>query len=48
MESTQVTTPVRGTIVTLGGGGFSHADDGRSLIDDHLLELTGVTNPGSA
>lgn len=35
---------LRGTIVTLGGGGFSFT--GRdSLIDDHLLELTGRGTP---
>lgn len=37
--------PARGTIVTLGGGGFSMSDDGRSLIDDHLIELTGTQRP---
>ena len=36
---------MRGTIVTLGGGGFSMADDGSSRIDDHLLELTGRARP---
>lgn len=37
--------PPRGTIVTLGGGGFSMSPDGTSLIDDHLLEMTGKTQP---
>jgi peptidase E len=36
---------MRGTIVTLGGGGFSMSDDGSSRIDDHLLELTGTSRP---
>lgn len=26
-----------GTILTLGGGGFSMSDDGTSAIDDYLL-----------
>lgn len=34
-----------GTIVTLGGGGFSMSDDGDSAIDDLLLELTGREKP---
>lgn len=34
-----------GTILTLGGGGFSMSEDGSSLIDDFLLELTGRTRP---
>ncbi|WP_297747764.1 peptidase E [uncultured Tessaracoccus sp.] len=35
------------TIVTLGGGGFSMSDDGRTLspIDEYLLELTGKRHP---
>lgn len=33
------------TIVTLGGGGFSMSDDRRSLIDDHLLAMTGKDSP---
>lgn len=37
--------PAFGTIVTLGGGGFSMSEDGRSLIDDHLIELTGTEHP---
>lgn len=37
--------PAPGTIVTLGGGGFSMSEDGRSLIDDHLIELTGTEHP---
>lgn len=36
---------VLGTIVALGGGGFSMSDDGRSALDDHLLDLTGVDRP---
>jgi peptidase E len=36
---------MKGTIVALGGGGFSMSDDGSSLIDDHLLELTGKPRP---
>ncbi|TWP33880.1 peptidase E [Leekyejoonella antrihumi] len=36
---------MRGTIVTLGGGGFSMSEDGSSPIDDHLLELTGKSRP---
>lgn len=36
---------VRGTVVALGGGGFSMADDGSSAIDDHILELTGKSAP---
>ncbi|MFD5215139.1 Type 1 glutamine amidotransferase-like domain-containing protein [Microbacterium sp. NPDC058345] len=36
---------VPGTIVTLGGGGFSMSDDGGSAIDDLLLELTGRERP---
>lgn len=34
-----------GTILTLGGGGFSMSDDGTSAIDDYLLELTGKDRP---
>lgn len=34
-----------GTIVTLGGGGFSMSEDGTSAIDDFLLELTGRSRP---
>ena len=34
-----------GTIVALGGGGFSMSDDGTSAIDDHLLDLTGRQRP---
>lgn len=37
--------PPRGTIVTLGGGGFSMSSDEASLIDDHLLEMTGKPRP---
>ncbi|WP_336646158.1 peptidase E [Microbacterium sp. USHLN186] len=36
---------VAGTIVTLGGGGFSMSDDGRSSIDDLLLDLSGRETP---
>ncbi|WP_315900913.1 peptidase E [Microbacterium esteraromaticum] len=36
---------IRGTIVTLGGGGFSMSDDGTSAIDDLLLDLTGRERP---
>lgn len=44
MESSPGRRDVNGTIVTLGGGGFSMSD-GRSRIDDHLLELTGAERP---
>lgn len=36
---------VKGTIVGLGGGGFSMSDDGSSAIDDYILELTGKARP---
>jgi len=36
---------VQGTIVTLGGGGFSMSDDGTSAMDDFLIELTGRAMP---
>jgi dipeptidase E len=36
---------MRGTVVTLGGGGFSTSEDGGSAIDDYLLELTGRSRP---
>lgn len=36
---------LQGTIVTLGGGGFSMSDDGDSAIDDLLLDLTGRAKP---
>lgn len=36
---------VPGTIVTLGGGGFSMSDDGTSAIDDLILDLAGATHP---
>lgn len=36
---------MRGTILTLGGGGFSMSEDGSSLIDDYLLALTGKEHP---
>ncbi|UYG16805.1 peptidase E [Brachybacterium huguangmaarense] len=35
----------QGTLVTLGGGGFSMSEDGSSDIDDLLLELTGAERP---
>jgi hypothetical protein len=34
-----------GTVLALGGGGFSMSDDGTSAIDDYLLELTGRSRP---
>jgi dipeptidase E len=34
-----------GTVLALGGGGFSMSDDGTSAIDDFLLELTGRSRP---
>jgi dipeptidase E len=34
-----------GTVVALGGGGFSMSDDGSSAIDDHVLALTGKDTP---
>ncbi|MBU4214018.1 MAG: peptidase E [Actinobacteria bacterium] len=34
-----------GTIVTLGGGGFSMSDDGSSAIDDFILDLTAQSRP---
>ncbi|WP_309066276.1 peptidase E [Microbacterium sp.] len=36
---------VQGTVVALGGGGFSMSDDGRSAIDDHILELADSSRP---
>lgn len=36
---------VNGTILTLGGGGFSMSEDGSSLLDDFLLSLTGKERP---
>ncbi|HTN54728.1 MAG TPA: peptidase E [Microbacterium sp.] len=36
---------MNGTIVALGGGGFSMSEDGTSALDDHLLELTGRSTP---
>lgn len=36
---------MKGTIVTLGGGGFSMSDDGSSAIDDYILEMTGRSRP---
>lgn len=34
-----------GTIVTLGGGGFSMSDDGSSAIDNYILGMTGRVRP---
>lgn len=34
-----------GTVLALGGGGFSMSDDGTSAIDDYLLGLTGKDHP---
>ena len=45
MENSLRSDLVRGTIVTLGGGGFSMSDDGCSLIDDYLIQLTGAERP---
>ncbi|MGW8564867.1 Type 1 glutamine amidotransferase-like domain-containing protein [Isoptericola sp. NPDC055881] len=36
---------MNGTVLTLGGGGFSMSDDGSSALDDHLLDLTGKATP---
>lgn len=36
---------MRGTVLALGGGGFSMSDDGASALDDALLELTDVVKP---
>lgn len=36
---------MKGTILTLGGGGFSMSEDGSSLIDDFLLRLTDAERP---
>lgn len=36
---------MNGTILTLGGGGFSMSDDGSSLIDDLLLDLAAKDRP---
>lgn len=38
-------TQMIGTVLALGGGGFSMSDDGSSALDDHLLDLTGKANP---
>ena len=40
-----MTSPAHGTIVTLGGGGFSMSDDGASAIDDLVLDLSGARTP---
>lgn len=37
--------PFLGTIVTLGGGGFSASDTGASALDDHILALSGAARP---
>ncbi len=37
--------PMKATILTLGGGGFSMSEDGSSLIDDFLLELVAKERP---
>ena len=34
-----------GTVLALGGGGFSMSDDGTSATDDFLLDLTGRSRP---
>ncbi len=34
-----------GTVLTLGGGGFSASEDGSSLLDDFLLSLSGRDRP---
>lgn len=36
---------MKATILTLGGGGFSMSEDGSSLIDDFLINLTGRERP---
>jgi dipeptidase E len=36
---------MEGSIMTLGGGGFSMSEDGSSLLDDHLLSLAGGDRP---
>lgn len=36
---------MKGTILTLGGGGFSMSEDGSSLIDDFLVDLTNKRRP---
>jgi dipeptidase E len=36
---------VIGTVLALGGGGFSMSDDGASAVDDYLLDLTGEHRP---
>ncbi|MFJ3956620.1 Type 1 glutamine amidotransferase-like domain-containing protein [Arthrobacter sp. NPDC090010] len=36
---------MRGTVIALGGGGFSMSDDGASLIDDEILALSGKERP---
>jgi dipeptidase E len=41
----QMTPEFPGTIVALGGGGFSMSETGESAIDDALLEMTGTKRP---
>ncbi len=36
---------MKGTILALGGGGFSMSEDGSSLLDDFLLDLTNKKGP---
>ena len=36
---------MRGTVVTLGGGGFAMSENGASLIDDEILALSGSARP---
>ncbi len=36
---------MKGTILTLGGGGFSMSEDGSSLIDDFLLDMANKKQP---
>jgi len=36
---------MKGTILTLGGGGFSMSEDGSSLIDDFLIDMTHKRRP---
>lgn len=36
---------MRGTVVALGGGGFSMSDDGLTPIDEYILDLTGKSRP---
>lgn len=36
---------MRGTVMTLGGGGFAMSEDGSSLLDDFLLSLVDKADP---